>query len=163
MPPSIPSPVILIGRTGRGNFTSGIRPDQRGGECDGDCLSGGKAEAVCHWNKSRSRCGRDAYSCRSCRTNGGNNGRLRVCAPINPNRLARRKIRYAGDVLAQSSYLSVNDRRLHFGLGAKPKASLDISWPNGRKEHVADVTSDQLVVVREGSGIICRESFGRKK
>ena len=36
----------------------GMRPGQWGGECDGDCLSGGKAEAVCHWNKSRARCGR---------------------------------------------------------------------------------------------------------
>ena len=45
--------------------------------------------------------------------------------------------RQAQAVLAQSSYLSVNDRRLHFGLGAETKASLDISWPNGRKEHVA--------------------------
>ena len=68
--------------------------------------------------------------------------------------------RQAQAVLAQSSYLSV---MLYFGLGAETKASLDISWPNGRKEHVADVASDQLVVVHEGSGIIHRESFGRKK
>ena len=30
-------------------------------------------------------------------------------------------------VLAQSSYLSVNDRRLHFGLGAETKADLEIN------------------------------------
>ena len=62
-----------------------------------------------------------------------------------------------------SPHTSVNERRLHFGLSAETKASLDISWPNGRKEHVADVASEQLVVVREGSGIIHRESFVRKK
>ena len=69
-----------------------------------DCLSGGKAEAASHWNKSRARCGRGAYSCRPCRTNRGNNGRLHVCAAINPNHLARRKIRHAGDVLAQAAF-----------------------------------------------------------
>src|SRR6185436_3497243 len=54
-------------------------------------------------------------------------------------------------VLAQSSYLSANDRRLHFGLGAETQASLEIRWPNGREEKLADVDADQLVVVREGS------------
>ena len=36
-------------------------------------------------------------------------------------------------VVAQSSYLSVNDRRLHFGLGAATTASLEIRWPNGAR------------------------------
>jgi len=57
-------------------------------------------------------------------------------------------------VMAQSSYLSVNDRRLHFGLGAEKTASLEIRWPNGAIEKVADVPADQMVVIREGSGII---------
>jgi enediyne biosynthesis protein E4 len=65
-------------------------------------------------------------------------------------------------VLAQSSYLSVNDRRLHFGLGQETVASLEIRWPNGKEERVADIAADQLVVIREGSGIIRRESFDRR-
>ena len=64
-------------------------------------------------------------------------------------------------VLAQSSYLSVNDRRLHFGLGQETVASLEIRWPNGNEEKVADVAADCLVVIREGSGIIRKESFDR--
>ncbi len=40
-------------------------------------------------------------------------------------------------VLAQSSYLSVNDRRLHFGLGDAASANLEIHWPNGGKETLA--------------------------
>jgi hypothetical protein len=56
-------------------------------------------------------------------------------------------------VLAQSSYLSVNDRRLHFGLGAESKASLEIRWPNGGREMIPNVAADRLVVVMEGSGI----------
>ena len=65
--------------------------------------------------------------------------------------------------MAQTSYLSVNDRRLHFGLGAETKASIEVRWPNGRLEKIEDVTGDQLVVVREGAGIVRRESFGARK
>jgi len=62
-------------------------------------------------------------------------------------------------VLAQSSYLSVNDRRLHFGLGIETNAAIEIRWPNGRQEKIEDVAADQLVVVREGKGIVRRDSF----
>jgi hypothetical protein len=62
-------------------------------------------------------------------------------------------------VLAQSSYLSVNDRRLHFGLGAATAASLEIHWPNGGRETIANVAADQLVVIREGSGVVRTERF----
>jgi hypothetical protein len=68
--------------------------------------------------------------------------------------------RQAQVVLAQSSYLSVNDRRLHFGLGAETKASLEIHWPNGAVEKVAEVAADRMVVVREGSGVVRTERFG---
>jgi hypothetical protein len=69
--------------------------------------------------------------------------------------------RQAQAVLAQTSYLSVNDRGLHFGLGAETKASVEIKWPNGRREKVEDIAADQPVVVREGAGIVRRESFSR--
>ena len=62
-------------------------------------------------------------------------------------------------VMAQSSYLSVNDRRLHFGLGSATAASLEIRWPNGAQEKIAAVAADQLVVIREGSGVIRSERF----
>jgi hypothetical protein len=67
--------------------------------------------------------------------------------------------RQAQAVLAQSSYLSVNDRRLHFGLGAALSANLEIRWPNGRDERIEDVGADQLVVIREGSGIVSTRKF----
>jgi hypothetical protein len=66
----------------------------------------------------------------------------------------------AAAVLAQSSYLSVNDRRLHFGLGAAVSASLEIRWPNGEVERVPDVQADRLVVIREGAGVVRSEKFG---
>jgi hypothetical protein len=62
-------------------------------------------------------------------------------------------------VLAQSSYLSVNDRRLHYGLGQAESADLLIRWPNGGQETIAGVAADQLVVVQEGSGVIRTERF----
>jgi hypothetical protein len=65
-------------------------------------------------------------------------------------------------VLAQSSYVSVNDRRLHFGLGTETKASLEIHWPTGAVEKIADVAADRLVVVREGSGVVRTERFGAR-
>jgi hypothetical protein len=69
--------------------------------------------------------------------------------------------RQAQAVLAQSSYLSVNDRRLHFGLGSEQKAEIEIRWPNGRVEKLADVSPNQLVVVREGHGIVRKANFTR--
>ena len=65
-------------------------------------------------------------------------------------------------MLAQSSYLSANDRRLHFGLGAETKANLEIRWPNGQREQVADVAAGQLVAIREGAGVIRTEKFARR-
>ncbi len=67
----------------------------------------------------------------------------------------------AQSVLAQSSYLSVNDRRLHFGLGSAAAANLEIRWPSGGTESLVNVAADQLVVVREGSGVIRKDRFGK--
>ena len=63
----------------------------------------------------------------------------------------------AQEVMAQSSYLSVNDRRLHFGLGAAVEADLEIRWPNGARETIPRVAADQLVTVQEGAGVVKRE------
>ncbi|HEX9765357.1 MAG TPA: CRTAC1 family protein, partial [Nitriliruptorales bacterium] len=51
----------------------------------------------------------------------------------------------AQEVLAQSSFYSVNDRRLHFGLGAAASAELTIRWPSGATERIPSVAADQLV------------------
>ncbi len=65
----------------------------------------------------------------------------------------------AQEVMGQSSFYSVNDFRLHFGLGAETTADLEIRWPLGRKETLRGVEARQLIVVREGEGIIRRERF----
>ncbi|MDE3165747.1 MAG: CRTAC1 family protein [Acidobacteriota bacterium] len=67
----------------------------------------------------------------------------------------------AQEVAAQSSFYSVHDRRLHFGLGDAVAADLSIRWTNGATERIGQVAADQLVVIREGSGIVRRERFGK--
>ena len=64
-------------------------------------------------------------------------------------------------VLAQSSCLSSSDRRLHFGLGAETVANLEIRWPNGQPEKIADVAAGRLVVIRAGSGVLRTGKFTR--
>jgi hypothetical protein len=74
------------------------------------------------------------------------------------------RVSYSGkvqvrEVLGQSSYLSVNDRRLHFGLGAAVRADIEVRWPSGGSEQLKDVPADRLIHVREGSGIVKVEKF----
>jgi hypothetical protein len=64
------------------------------------------------------------------------------------------------EVAAQSSFYSANDRRLHFGLGVATSADLTIRWPGGTVEKVTGVGANQLVVIREGAGILRSEKFG---
>jgi enediyne biosynthesis protein E4 len=68
----------------------------------------------------------------------------------------------AQEVMASSSFYSASDRRLHFGLGAATVADLAIRWPSGAIEKVAGVAADQLVVIREGSGIVRTQKFTRR-
>jgi hypothetical protein len=80
---------------------------------------------------------------------------------------ARVTARYAGkvqaqEVLSQSSFYSANDPRLHFGLGAAIRADLTVRWPNGNTELLNKVDADQLVVIREGSGVVTKEAWGRR-
>jgi len=70
--------------------------------------------------------------------------------------------RQTQEVLAQSSFYSVDDRRLHFGLGAATTAELTIRWTNGGAETIRNVAAGQLVTIREGSGVIRQEKFRRE-
>jgi hypothetical protein len=56
-------------------------------------------------------------------------------------------------VMAQSSFYSVNDRRLHFGLGQSTHADLEVHWTNGLIERFPAVEANQLVTIKEGRGI----------
>ncbi len=65
----------------------------------------------------------------------------------------------AQEVLSQSSYLSVNDKRLHFGLGDIETVDIDIRWPSGETEKISNVAANQLIQVTEGSGITNTRKF----
>jgi hypothetical protein len=63
-------------------------------------------------------------------------------------------MRQRQDVLASGSYISANDRRLHFGLGdATDAGSLEIHWPSGKKETVKLPAVDRIYTITEGQGI----------
>ncbi len=55
------------------------------------------------------------------------------------------------------SYMSANDSRIHFGLGKRTKInSLEITWPSGQVDKLANVPIDQIIAVKEGAGIVPR-------
>jgi hypothetical protein len=57
----------------------------------------------------------------------------------------------------------MNDSRLHFGLGPAVTADIEVRWPLGRIEKLAKVAADQLIWVKEGSGISRSERFAPLK
>ena len=57
------------------------------------------------------------------------------------------------EVRSGSSYVSNNDMRVHFGLGAATKVdSVTVRWPNGRMETFEDLPVDSIHALREGAG-----------
>jgi hypothetical protein len=69
-----------------------------------------------------------------------------------------------GEVQSGSSVMSQNDLRLHFGLGhAGQIDTIEVTWPTTRKtETFHDVEPNQLLVIKEGQGIIHRQHFRKK-
>ena len=67
----------------------------------------------------------------------------------------------AQTVLSQSSFYSCSDSRLHFGLGGFASVDLDIYWPNGLHELYKNVPANQLITLREGSGIVSNKGWTR--
>ena len=65
----------------------------------------------------------------------------------------------AQEVLAQSSFLSVNDPRLHFGLGEAATVDLEVRWPNGGRLSLSKVPANQLVTIHEEHGVIPSRGF----
>jgi enediyne biosynthesis protein E4 len=47
------------------------------------------------------------------------------------------------------SYICANDKRLHFGLGSAQKATVEVSWPSGKKQVLNDVHADQFLEIKE--------------
>jgi hypothetical protein len=47
------------------------------------------------------------------------------------------------------SYLSSNDPRLHFGLGAASQAEVEVTWPGGETEKFAKVPANRQFDIRQ--------------
>jgi hypothetical protein len=64
------------------------------------------------------------------------------------------------EVMSGSSYISQNDFRLHFGLGKSSQADvIEVKWPSGIADSVSNVSSNQLVLIEEGRGIVRSAKF----
>ncbi len=59
--------------------------------------------------------------------------------------------------MSQSSYVSSNDPRLHFGIGETEFVDIEVRWPLGMVEVHKNVAANQIVTLREGSGSIKAE------
>jgi len=76
---------------------------------------------------------------------------------------AKVEVRQRGRILVRrvhtdSSYLSANDVRVHFGLGEDPKIeSLIVHWPNGQREAWDKMGADRIVQIRQGTGRVVRD------
>jgi hypothetical protein len=77
-------------------------------------------------------------------------------------------VRYGGkqqvqEVLGQASFLSVNDKRLHFGLGQEKTAGIEVRWPSGIRQSFGAVPANRLVTVDEVKGIVKSEPSLRRE
>jgi hypothetical protein len=58
------------------------------------------------------------------------------------------------ELQSQSSFLSCNDFRLHFGLGGALVADVAVRWPSGQHQTLTALKTDQLYTIKEGLGIV---------
>ena len=71
--------------------------------------------------------------------------------------------RLLDEVRSGGSFGAQNDLRVLVGLGERTRVErLDVTWPGGATEVIEGVDADQLVVVREGSGIVRRQPLARR-
>jgi hypothetical protein len=68
----------------------------------------------------------------------------------------------AGEILSGGSYLSQDDLRIHLGLGSRERVDrVEISWPTGKTETLADLAAARFYDVKEGQGVASVERSKR--
>ncbi len=68
------------------------------------------------------------------------------------------------EVRSGGSYISQNDLRVHFGIGKAERVEmLEIHWPSGAVDTLKDVKPNQLIVVKEGEGIVRSARFEKSR
>jgi hypothetical protein len=61
-----------------------------------------------------------------------------------------------------SSYLSASELALTFGLAQHDKAeSVEIAWPSGQVDHLANVAAGQTIVATEAKGVTANRPYGK--
>ncbi|HEX4378979.1 MAG TPA: CRTAC1 family protein [Candidatus Acidoferrum sp.] len=76
---------------------------------------------------------------------------------------ARIKVKVGGrtlvdEVRSGSSFISNNDMRVHFGLGAATKIdSVEVRWPSGLSETFSKISVDRVNELKEGTGAAANE------
>ncbi len=61
-----------------------------------------------------------------------------------------------------SSYLSSSELALTFGLGQNTRADkVEIRWPSGQIDHLANVSAGQTITVKEGDGIVATSRYAK--
>jgi enediyne biosynthesis protein E4 len=59
------------------------------------------------------------------------------------------------EITSQTSYYSHNDFRQHFGLGINKQAeTIEIRWASGAVETLKNVAGNQIIKIKEGSGVV---------
>ena len=62
-----------------------------------------------------------------------------------------------------SSYLSQSELVLTFGMGSKTKAdAVEIDWPSGQVDKLADIATGQTITVQEAKGQIASRAYVKK-
>jgi hypothetical protein len=83
----------------------------------------------------------------------------RIACTTNPSGESKPH-RQIDEVRSGGSYFSQNDLRVHFGLGKATKVDLlEIRWPSGQVDTVKDVAANQLIVIKEGEGVVRTEKL----
>ncbi len=68
------------------------------------------------------------------------------------------------EVRSGGSYLSQNDLRLHFGLGAHERVDkAEILWPDGSVEPLVNLSADHFYKVRQGAGVVSSISIAAQR
>jgi enediyne biosynthesis protein E4 len=66
---------------------------------------------------------------------------------------------FVDEVRSGSSYMSNNDMRIHFGLGAATKVDwVEVRWPSGLLERFEVLEIDKIRALKEGSGVAQKAS-----
>ncbi|MGH7247326.1 MAG: ASPIC/UnbV domain-containing protein, partial [Pseudomonadota bacterium] len=67
--------------------------------------------------------------------------------------------RQIDEVRSGGSFMSQNDFRVHFGLGAASQARIAVRWVDGKTDTFPDVAANQIITLQESKGIVRRQNF----